>query len=153
MQAAIAFIPLVESLLFITLLAVVTGIVSRSKVAALRYWSIYPWRFFWFSYVLMLPGALLWTGSESVALVLLLPGVVLMFGSAIQGLRVTGLRSKQRARMILVISFLVVVLPRLTQGWLMTVISSALVILLWMFSAWLADTVGSRRSAGTSSNA
>lgn len=150
MDALTAFIPLVGVVLVVTVLAVLTGVVSRSSAPALQYWTLHPWRVFWLSYVLIFAGLLLWTVLWPIALTVLLPGVLLLLTSATQGLRVTWMRSRRRAVAILLISFVVLLLPGLTQGRPIALISSPLSILLWMFSAWLAKTVGSQRDADAS---
>ena len=184
-DAMIAFVPLVGVVLVVILLAVLTGAVSGSRAPARESWSLHPWRIFWLSYVLIFGGFL--SGIRLLAWTVFWPFALLMVTSAIQGLRVTWMRSRRRAVVILLIPFVVLVLPGLTQGWSltltkelffilwplvkllylfsmtlylaagnpfppfsMTLISSSLVILLWMFSAWLAETVGKWQVAGVS---
>ncbi len=181
MDAMIAFVPLVGVVLVVILLAVLTGAVSGSRAPALESWSLHPWRIFWLSYVLSFGGLLLvWT--------VFWPIVLLMVISAIQGLRVTWMRSRRRAVVILLFLFVVLILKELPGVWSLpltkqlsfilwplvyplvmfsatlylvagipfpwtfslTLISSPLVILLWMFSAWLAETVGKWQVAGVS---
>jgi hypothetical protein len=150
-EALTAFVPLVGVVLVVALVAGLTGVVSGSSVPALQYWSLHPWRIFWLSYVLIFAGLLLWTVLRPIALALLIPGMLLMLTCAIQGLRVTWMRSRGRAMVILVIALAGLSLPELTQGrWLLALISPPLGILLWIFSAWLAETVGTRQGAGVS---
>lgn len=148
MDALPAFVPLVGVVLVVALVAGLTGVVSGSSVPALQYWSLHPWRIFWLSYVLIFAGLLLWTVLPPIALVFLIPGMLLMLTCAIQGLRVTWMRSRGRAMVILLISFVVLLLPGLTKGGSLTLISSFLIVPLWMISAWLAETVGTRQGAG-----
>lgn len=151
MEALTAFVPLVGVVLVVALVTVLTGVISGSSVLALQYWSLHPWRIFWLSYVLIFVGLLLWTVLPPIALALLIPGMLLMLTSAIQGLRVTWMRSRGRAMVFLVIALAGLSLPELTQGrWLLALILPPLGILLWIFSAWLAEAVGTRRGAGAS---
>lgn len=107
MDALPAFIPLVGVVLVVALVAGLTGVVSGSSVPALQYWSLHPWRIFWLSYVLIFAGLLLWTVLPPIALALLIPAMLLMLTCAIQGLRVTWMRPRGRAMVILLISFVV----------------------------------------------
>ncbi len=185
-DAMIAPVLLVGVVPVVIFLAVLTGAVSGSRAPALESWSFHPWRIFWLSHVLILGGFL--SEIRLLAWPVFWPFALLMVTSAIQGLRVTWMRSRRRAVVILLIPFVVLVLPGLTQGWSLTLtkelyfilwplvmllwvfhltvflaagphfpwpssptlISSPLVILLWMFSAWLAETVGKWQVAGVS---
>ena len=131
MEALTAFVPLVGVVLVVALVAVLTGVISGSSVPALQYWSRHPWRIFWLSYVVGFVGLLLSTLSWPTAVAFLAPGMLLMVTSAIQGLRVTWMRSRGRAMVILVITLAGLSLPELTQGrWLLALILPPLGILL-----------------------
>lgn len=141
MDAMIAFVPLVGVVLVVILLAVLTGAVSRSRAPALESWSLHPWRIFWLSYVLIFGG--MFSGGLLPFWTVFWPFALLMVTSAIQGLRVTWMRSRRRAVVILLFIFVVLILKELPQGWSLTptkqlfFILYPLVMLLVVFSVTL----------------
>lgn len=140
------FLPLLGSVLLFIVLGALTGLVSRSRVSALRYWSLHPWRFFWLSNALSLLLAFLALTLKlavPIAPVLFVPLALLLITSAIQGLRVSWLHSRRRAAVIILVAFGILIIPQLTSTPVVTlIITSIVAVLLWIFSAWIAKTVG-----------
>ena len=133
------------SVLLFIVLGSLTGVLSRSRVSAFQYWSIHPWRFFYLFDALILLLVFLTLGlklAESITFVFFVPLLLLMIISAIQGLRVSWLRSRVRATVIILIAFGILLIPQLIDEPLLAIISSTLAILIWMFSAWVANNVG-----------
>lgn len=142
---------LVGAVLLFIVLGALTGFVSRSRVSALRYWSLHPWRFFWLSDALCL--LLLFMNVflnlfKSVAFVFFLPLLLLLITSAIQGLRVSWLRSRRRAAVIFVVAFVILIITQLKSSPVpILIISSTLAVLLWIVSTCVAETVGKLKIA------
>jgi len=145
-EILLAFGIIVGILLAVIFLAVLIGIVTRSEARAVRYWSIHPWDVFWLSYVPVDMGIQFLRYDGPIAYVLLVPGTLLTVASAIQGLRVTWLRSRLHALLILLSFFAFMILVGLPDRLAVALIASSSLIFLWSLAAWLAETVCLRQS-------
>lgn len=141
MNLVITFVPLIIIIFVVLLAAAAVGFLSTTERC--RYWAEHPWRFFWLSYLGLIPSMFLWSSSRSAALLLFVFSSLLAYASVIQGLRMSWKRSHRRAAFILLFGFVVLALPQLAQYPFgmrpeIVILNSVVVVLLWVAAARIA---------------